>query len=114
MNSLNGDWRWPLAIVLVLLFLTPRNSGLSIVLLTLGAALAIGIGLAPWRGSEGAFSGPKVTYWRGRRIEIPQSSRQRLRSLPPARMLLSLASLALGLWLAYTAFLALIRLLGVG
>ena len=114
MNSLNGDWRWPLAIVLVLLFLTPRNAGLSVLLLALGAALAIGVGLAPWRGGAGGFGGTKVTYWRGRRIEMPQSSRQRLRSLPPAQLLLSLASLTLGLWLAYTALLTAGRLLGVG
>ena len=114
MNSPNGDWRWPLAIVLVLLFLTPRNSGLSILLLALGAALALGVGLAPWRGSEGALGGPKVTYWRGRRIEMPQSSRGRLRSLPPAQLLVSLVCLTLGLWLAYTALLATARLLGVG
>ena len=109
MNPMLGDWR-PIAIIaIVLLLLVPRGPYLTVVLLALGAWLALRTGLAAWRGA-GRRGGPKVTYWRGRRIEIDRPERTSGRLAPVGPTLVAVLCLALGLWLAYAALLMFARL----
>ena len=100
------DWRWIVAIIIVLIFFGQLNLGaspaLSIIILALGGYWAVQAGLTPWRGRGSLFgSSTKVTYWRCQRIELPQSRRPRFRTPAGLPLLASLIYLLMGagLWL---------------
>ena len=111
MKTMNLDWR-PLALVaLALLFLAPRGPYLPVALLALGAWLAVWVGLAAWRSAEGQAAGTKVTYWRGRRIEMPRTGGGSPRLRVAGQRLLAALCLALGVWLGAAAVLTVARLI---
>jgi Na+-transporting NADH:ubiquinone oxidoreductase subunit NqrB len=105
LSRTNFDWRWIIVIILALLFfgqisLAP-SAEVSIVLLALGGYWALQAGLAPWRGRDALLGGPKVTYWRGQRIELPRSQRARFRAPAATSLIVSIVYLIMsaGCWL---------------
>lgn len=113
MNTPNFDPRWIFVILIVLLavFYRGGNPYMNIVILAVGAGWAIQAGFAPWRGNMSPIGGTKVIYWRGQRIEVQQQPAwQRVRSVSPLQVLVSLVYLALGLACAYAAVLLFLRL----
>lgn len=109
MKTMNIDWRPLVLVALALLFLAPRGPYLPVALLALGAWLAVRVGLAAWRRAEGQAAGTKVTYWRGRRIEMPRPGGTPRPRVVGQRLLAALC-LALGVWLGAAALLAVARL----
>jgi hypothetical protein len=102
----NFDWRWIVVIILALVFFGQisfaPSAGVSIVLLALGGYWALQAGLAPWRGRDALLGGgPKVTYWRGQRIELPRAQRSRFRAPAMTSLLVSIVYLvmSIGCWL---------------
>ena len=107
---MTNDWRPIALLVLLLLFIGPRSPQLAVLLLGLGAWMAIRAGLAAWRAGGGLGGGTKVTYWRGRRIELPQSGGGRRAT---TQTLVAVLWLVLGAWMAYTVLLTFARLAAV-
>jgi Na+-transporting NADH:ubiquinone oxidoreductase subunit NqrB len=110
---MNFDGRW-IALIFLILFLLFPSPHTSIVLLAIGAAWAIQAGIAPWRGGRSTLGGTKVTYWRGQRIVTKQPTRARLRAVSGTQILVAIVYLALGLGMAYAAFIRFASLIGLG
>jgi hypothetical protein len=72
-DMLTFDWRWIVVLLLGLVFARRSSPILMIVLLLAGAYVAIRAGMVAWRDGSWSVSGPKETYWRGRRIDLPAS-----------------------------------------
>jgi hypothetical protein len=70
-DMLSFDWRWIVVLLLGLVFAGRYSPVLMIVLLLAGAYVAIRAGMAAWRDGSWRASGPRETYWRGRRIDLP-------------------------------------------
>ena len=64
-------WRWIVVLLLGLVFARRSGPILMIVLQLAGAFLAIRAGKVAWRAGSWRVSGPRETYWRGRRIDLP-------------------------------------------
>lgn len=114
MGRTTFDWRWIILIVVALIFFgqvrIAPSAELGVVLLGLGAYWAVQAGLGPWRGRGSMLGSTKVTYWRGQRLEIPQSRRSRLRTLSATSVAVSALYLSLGLGCLYAAVRLLILL----
>ena len=107
-DMLPFDWRWVVLILLGLVFARRYSPLLMIILLLVGAYLAINAGVAAWRGGAWLAGRPRETYWRGQRIELPS---------PPARgsaalvqRALAALAIAAGLGLAGLALSMVVRM----
>ena len=117
MGRTSFDWRWIILIVIALMFfgqlrLAP-SSELGIVLLGLGGYWAIQAGLGAWRSGGATLGSTKVTYWRGQRLEIPQTRRQRFRTPAATPLLVALVYMAMGVGLLLGALRLLFRLIAL-
>jgi hypothetical protein len=70
-DMLPFDWRWIVVLLLGLVFARRYSPILMIMLLLSGAYVAIRAGMVVWRDGPWKVSGPRETYWRGRRIDLP-------------------------------------------
>jgi hypothetical protein len=105
------DWRWIVMILVVLVFFgivrlnIPRE--LAVLLLALGGYWAVMAGLQPWRQPGALLGSPKVTYWRGQRIELPArgstARRARFRTPGGTALIVSVIYLGLGIGCWYAA-----------
>jgi hypothetical protein len=107
-DMLPFDWRWVVLMLLGLVFARRYSPLLMIVLLSVGAYLAISAGVAAWRGGAWSAAQPRETYWRGQRIELPSSPARRSGMLVQ-RALAALAIVA-GLGLASLALSMVVRI----
>jgi hypothetical protein len=107
-DMLPFDWRWVVLILLGLVFARRYSPLLMIVLLLVGAYLAINAGVAAWRGGARQAGRPRETYWRGQRIELPSAAGRRSGTLVQ-RALAALAIVA-GLGLAALALSMVVRI----
>jgi hypothetical protein len=108
-NAPNLDWRWIVALVLVL-GLFQHGPLLTIVLPALGAYLAIRAGLIIWRSGTLGLGRPKETYWRGQRIDLTPA-RPADHTVPMAQRALALLAFAVGLGLTLLALSAAVRVI---
>jgi hypothetical protein len=106
----NFDRRWIFVIALVFLFLLRGNPFINIVIVAIGAGWAIQAGLEPWRDVASPIGGPKVTYWRGQRIETPQPTLSRIRSVSLLQICIAVLYLVFGLGMAYATVVLFLRL----
>lgn len=116
MGRTTFDWRWIIVILVALAFfgqlrLAPSRE-IGIVLLALGGYWAIQAGLQPWRERGSLLGSPKVTYWRGQRLDLnPRPTRRSRWQVPPAMPLgISLFYLALGVGFVLAALRSLLLL----
>jgi hypothetical protein len=107
-DMLPFDWRWIVLILLGLVFARRYSPLLMIVLLAVGAYLAISAAVAAWRGGAWLAGRPRETYWRGQRIELPSAPARRSGTLLQ-RVLAALAIVA-GLGLAGLALSMVVRI----
>lgn len=71
MGRFRFDWRWIALIAVVALLANARSLPWPIITFALAAAGGYLLNLAwnAYSGGGGAIGGPRVTYWRGQRIE---------------------------------------------
>jgi hypothetical protein len=91
MRNIRFDWRWVALIVFVAILAGAQSIPWPILALALaaGGGYVLYMGWQIWNGgSGGGFSRqPRVTYWRGQRIELTPERRRSmpsLRSITPA------------------------------
>ena len=116
MGRTTFDWRWIILLLIALMFfgqlrLAP-SSGLGVVLLAAGGYWAIQAGLGAWRSGGATLGSTKVTYWRGQRLEIPQTRRQRFRTPAATPLIIAFVYVAMGVGLLLGALRLLLRLVG--
>jgi predicted membrane metal-binding protein len=73
MSALDSNWRWIVLIVIVAILFYGRLLPSFVLVLALagGGAYLLYRGWQVWSGAAGS----RVTYWRGRRIELPAERR---------------------------------------
>ena len=103
------DWRWVLLLLLGPVFARRYSPLLMIVLLFVGAYLAIRAGVAAWCGGTWLTGRPRETYWRGQRIELPSSSSRGSRLI--MQRALGALAIAAGLGLAGLGLSMVVRIL---
>jgi hypothetical protein len=102
------DWRWIAVLLLGLVFARRYSPILMIVLLLAGAYLAIRAGMAAWRAGSWGASGPRETYWRGRRIDLPSAPSSVYSSI--VQRALAALAIVVGLGLAGLALSMVVRI----
>jgi hypothetical protein len=95
MQNIRFDWRWVALIVFVAILASAQSIPWPILALALGAGggYLLYMGWQIWSGGRGIGSKPRVTYWRGQRIELAPERRSGmppLRSITPALVYLVL------------------------
>ncbi len=95
MSNIRFDWRWIVLIVIVAIVANGSALPWPVLVLALGGGggYLLYMGWQVWSG--GSISTPRVTYWRGQRIEVrPQrrASLPSLRTIGPALLYLIIGS----------------------